>query len=137
MRVFGVDDVICGFEETRRSLYSCKQPRVAPSNQKKHYRSVRWPDEGMMLKLRYILMMQILIWDQLFRLKMASAYTAGGQGICLELRVKTGQRWKQEGRDRSRGNLRQPVLRWALGSQLEFAAIVGGFHNIGKRAEVR
>jgi len=67
MRVFGVDDVICGFEETRRSLYSCKQPRVAPSNQKQHYRSFRWPDEGMMLKLRYILMMmQILIWTSSF-----------------------------------------------------------------------
>jgi len=34
IREFDVDDVICGFEETRRSLYSCKQPRVAPSNQK-------------------------------------------------------------------------------------------------------
>lgn len=135
MRVFDVDDVICGFEETRRSLYSCKQPRVAPSN-KKHYISFRWPDEGMRLKLRYILMMQILIRTSSLIEDGVSLHRWWARYLPRTV-GEAGQRWKQKGRDRSRGNLRQPVLRWALGSQLEFAAIVGGFHNIGKRAEVR
>ena len=68
-------------------------------------------------------------------MKMALAYTAGG--LRYLPRTAGEASWAEmetEERDRSRGNLRQPVWRWALGSQLEFA---GGFHNIGKRAEVR
>ena len=69
---------------------------------------------------------------------MALAYTAGWARYLP--RTAGEASWAEmetEERDRSRGNLRQRVLRWALGSQLEFAAIVGGFHNIGGSAEVR
>jgi hypothetical protein len=69
---------------------------------------------------------------------MALAYTAGGlrdlprtAGEASWAEMETEERIAPEGISASRcgGGL--------LGSQLEFAAIVGGFHNIGGSAEVR
>jgi hypothetical protein len=65
---------------------------------------------------------------------MAPAYTAGVQGICLGLPEKLGRDGNGR-KDRSRGNLRQPVLRRALDSQLEFAAIAEGFTTSAKVLE--
>jgi hypothetical protein len=69
---------------------------------------------------------------------MALAYTAGWTRYLPRTAGESwGQSWKQAEGVALEGISANWVMRWAPGSQFEFAAIAGGFHNIGKSAEVR
>jgi hypothetical protein len=65
---------------------------------------------------------------------MASAYTAGVQGLCLGLPVKLGRDGNRR-KGRSSGNIHPPVLRWTLGSQLEIRDDLESFTTSAKVLE--